>query len=68
MISQLAKDTIESRPLWKPMHLQPAFKDCDYYGASVSENLFNNGLCLPSGANLTENDLVRTATSIKNFL
>ena len=68
LIAQLDKDTIESRPLWKPMHLQPVFKECDYFGASVSENLFNNGLCLPSGANLTENDLERIGTSIKKFL
>ncbi|MDD7913383.1 DegT/DnrJ/EryC1/StrS family aminotransferase [Polaribacter ponticola] len=65
---QLDSDNIESRPLWKPMHLQPVFKDCDYYGESVSEDLFNNGICLPSGSNLTENDFERIATSIKKFL
>jgi dTDP-4-amino-4,6-dideoxygalactose transaminase len=65
----LEKENIESRPLWKPMHLQPIFKDCAYYGASVSEDLFRDGLCLPSGSNLTENDLERIATSIKkNFV
>ena len=65
---QLDADNIESRSLWKPMHLQPVFKDCDYYGKFVSEDLFNNGLCLPSGSNLTENDFQRIATSIKKFL
>lgn len=55
----LEAENIESRPLWKPMHLQPVFKDCSFYGDSVSENLFNNGLCLPSGSNLTENDKER---------
>jgi dTDP-4-amino-4,6-dideoxygalactose transaminase len=50
------------------MHLQPVFKDCDYYGESVSEDLFNNGLCLPSGSNLTENDLERIAASVKKIL
>lgn len=64
----LEKDTIESRPLWKPMHLQPVFKDAPYYGAKVAENLFEKGLCLPSGSNLTENDLKRIAKSIHNFL
>lgn len=55
----LEKHNIESRPLWKPMHLQPVFKDSLYYGSTISENLFNNGLCLPSGSNLIENDKLR---------
>jgi dTDP-4-amino-4,6-dideoxygalactose transaminase len=45
---------IECRPLWKPMHLQPIFEKYPYYGGTVSENLFNDGLCLPSGSNLTD--------------
>jgi dTDP-4-amino-4,6-dideoxygalactose transaminase len=45
---------IESRPLWKPMHLQPVFKGAPYYGTKVAERLFENGLCLPSGSNLTD--------------
>ena len=65
---QLLKDNIESRPLWKPMHLQPVFKDCSYYGASVSEDLFNNGLCLPSGSNLTDYHKERIKVSIKKLL
>lgn len=56
---QLEKENIESRPLWKPMHLQPVFKSAPYYGGSVSEKLFNNGLCLPSGSNLNSDDLTR---------
>lgn len=48
---------IESRPLWKPMHLQPVFSDCDYFGDKVAENLFATGLCLPSGSNLTAENL-----------
>lgn len=48
--------TIESRPLWKPMHLQPVFKNAPYYGGNVAENLFETGLCLPSGSNLNEDD------------
>ena len=65
---QLQKDNIESRPLWKPMHLQPVFTGCDYYGEKVSENLFKNGLCLPSGSNLTDEDLERILFSIKKLL
>ena len=56
---------IESRPLWKPMHLQPVFSSCPYYGEKVSESLFNNGLCLPSGSSLTENDLERVVEVFK---
>lgn len=57
---------IESRPLWKPMHLQPVFADAPYYGEKVSENLFDQGLCLPSGANLTDDDILRVIRVIKN--
>lgn len=54
------KDNIESRPLWKPMHLQPVFEKYPYYGNDkVSEHLFENGLCLPSGSNLTEGEKQR---------
>ena len=52
----LEAENIESRPLWKPMHLQPIFKKYPYYGEKVAETLFENGLCLPSGSNLTEED------------
>lgn len=48
---------IESRPLWKPMHLQPVFKDCAFYGDGTSEELFDKGLCLPSGSNLKQEEL-----------
>ena len=57
----LEKANIESRPLWKPMHLQPVFGACPYYGKKVGETLFDNGLCLPSGSSLTEDDLNRVA-------
>lgn len=50
---------IESRPLWKPMHMQPVFEGCPYYGGSVSESLFESGLCLPSGSNLEDVDRER---------
>jgi dTDP-4-amino-4,6-dideoxygalactose transaminase len=64
----LEKENIESRPLWKPMHMQPVFKEAPYYGEKVAENLFKKGLCLPSGSNLDENDLKRISKSINNFL
>jgi len=55
-------ENIECRPLWKPMHLQPIFEKYPYYGGTVAENLFENGLCLPSGSNLndTERDRIKT--------
>lgn len=59
------EDNIESRPLWKPMHLQPVFAASPYYGGNVAETLFNNGLCLPSGSNLTETERKRIADKIK---
>jgi dTDP-4-amino-4,6-dideoxygalactose transaminase len=64
----LEKDNIESRPLWKPMHLQPVFKDYPYYGNVVAEELFNNGLCLPSGSNLPQADLNKVLSKIRNLL
>lgn len=60
----LEKENIESRPLWKPMHLQPVFADAPAYVNGVSEELFNNGLCLPSGSNLEAEDLARVVTII----
>jgi dTDP-4-amino-4,6-dideoxygalactose transaminase len=65
---ELEKDNIESRPLWKPMHLQPIFENCPYYGNGISEMLFNMGLCLPSGSNLTKNDLNRVVNGISKSL
>ncbi|MEY8861421.1 DegT/DnrJ/EryC1/StrS family aminotransferase [Tenacibaculum singaporense] len=64
----LEKQNIESRPLWKPMHLQPVFKECKYYGTNVSEKLFEDGLCLPSGSNLTDEDRTRIKEVISNML
>lgn len=60
-------ENIETRPLWKPMHLQPVFKDAPYYGKTVSEGLFENGLCLPSGSNLTDSDRARISNVIAIF-
>lgn len=61
------KQNIETRPLWKPMHQQPIFKACPNYINGVSNDLFNRGLCLPSGSNLTENDLERILKCFKSY-
>ncbi|MFS4471082.1 DegT/DnrJ/EryC1/StrS family aminotransferase [Chryseobacterium sp. T20] len=61
------EDNIESRPLWKPMHLQPVFETSPYYGGNVSEKLFDNGLCLPSGSNLSDDDRERIAKVVHTF-
>jgi dTDP-4-amino-4,6-dideoxygalactose transaminase len=61
----LDDQNIESRPLWKPMHMQPIFADAPYYGNGTSERLFKNGLCLPSGSNLSETDLQKVVKQIK---
>ena len=63
----LEKDNIESRPLWKPMHLQPVFKDCKSYVNGVSEDLFNRGLCLPSGTAMTTEDLKIIVKKVKEL-
>ena len=61
----LLKDNIESRPLWKPMHLQPVFKKYQVFENGISEDLFDRGLCLPSGSNMNEEDLMRVIRQIK---
>jgi dTDP-4-amino-4,6-dideoxygalactose transaminase len=63
----LLNDNIESRPLWKPMHMQPVFKDYPYYGDRLSERLFENGLCLPSGSSLTQLELDRIEESLNRL-
>ena len=63
----LDADNIESRPLWKPMHLQPVFKDAPFYGNGTSERLFEIGLCLPSGPTLTDEDIERVTKVIYNL-
>jgi dTDP-4-amino-4,6-dideoxygalactose transaminase len=57
--STLEAENIESRPLWKPMHMQPVYQGSKFYGTGVCEKLFEQGLCLPSGSNLTEQDFDR---------
>lgn len=65
---QLEVNNIESRPLWKPMHLQPVFSDTDFYGNGFSEKLFKSGLCLPSGSNLTYSDKQRIKAVLHNIV
>ncbi len=60
----LADRRIEARPLWKPMHRQPVFEGCEAIGGSVAEHLFEQGLCLPSGSNLSETDIGRVAEAV----
>lgn len=64
----LLMENIESRPLWKPMHLQPVFKEAPFYGDGTSEALFNKGLCLPSGSNLDDIARDRINKTISNYL
>lgn len=67
VIDALEKENIESRPIWKPMHLQPYFEEYDYIGGRVSEILFENGVCLPSDTKMTDGDLIRVILTIKEL-
>ena len=64
---QLLEQKIETRPVWKPMHLQPVFAKCECINNGIAEDLFQKGLCLPSGSNLTEGELARVSTQIKKI-
>ena len=71
IIKALERENIEARPVWKPMHIQPLYKGCEYVTvgeADVSHRLFENGLCLPSGTNLSDNDQNRIIDIIQNTL
>ena len=61
----LTAENIEARPVWKPMHLQPVFADCECFGGVVAEDLFTRGLCLPSGSSLSSADLERVAAVVR---
>ena len=60
-------ENIETRPLWKPMHQQPIFADCKSYLNGVSDKLFEDGLCLPSGSNLTDEEFDRIFESLDHI-
>ena len=65
---RLEEENIESRPLWKPMHLQPVFASYPYYGGSVAERLFERGLCLPIGSGLSDDEVSRVMEVIKELI
>lgn len=64
---KMEAENIETRPLWKPMHMQPVFADAPFYGDGTSEKLFEDGLCLPSGPTLTDEDIYRVVDVIKGL-
>ena len=68
IMEALEKESIESRPIWKPMHMQPFFKKYDYIGEGKSEEIFKNGVCLPSDTKMTDEDLYRICDIIKKEL
>ncbi|MBZ5749700.1 aminotransferase class I/II-fold pyridoxal phosphate-dependent enzyme [Metabacillus sp. DBTR6] len=72
ILNTLAEENIEARPVWKPLHMQPLFEGVKYYSHSeninVSEHLFNTGLCLPSGSNMTEEDQMRVIKCVKELI
>lgn len=67
IMEALEKENIESRPVWKPMHLQAFFEEYDYVGGDISEKLFENGVCLPSDTKMTDDDLSRVVETIKGL-
>jgi len=67
VMEALEKENIESRPVWKPMHMQPFFAEYDYIGSDISEKLFENGVCLPSDTKMTDEDLERICSIIKGL-
>jgi pyridoxal phosphate-dependent aminotransferase EpsN len=72
IIDFLLTENIEARPVWKPLHLQPLFQKSDYFShdddSSVSDTLFENGLCLPSGSNMTEDEQDKVIKCLKKCL
>ena len=67
IMEALENENIESRPIWKPMHMQPVFKEFDFIGEGVSEKIFENGVCLPSDTKMTDEDLNRVCNVIKGL-
>jgi dTDP-4-amino-4,6-dideoxygalactose transaminase len=63
----MERENIETRPLWKPMHLQPVYANAPYYGDNTCERLFDDGLCLPSGSSLTDDDITRVIGVVKGM-
>lgn len=67
IMEALEKENIESRPIWKPMHMQPIFEGYDFIGEGVSEKIFENGVCLPSDTKMTDDDLERVCEIVKGL-
>jgi dTDP-4-amino-4,6-dideoxygalactose transaminase len=67
IIQSLADQHIEARPIWKPLHTQPVFKDFPSYRNGISERLFDNGICLPSGNTLTKEEIARVVAVLKSL-
>lgn len=67
IMEALEKENIESRPVWKPMHVQPFFEEFDFIGKGMAEDLFNNGVCLPSDTKMTDEDLIRISNIVKGL-
>jgi len=65
ILEALERENIESRPIWKPMHMQPFYKGCDFVGSGISQKIFERGLCLPSDTKMTDDDLNRVCGVIK---
>lgn len=68
LIAALAAENIESRPVWKPMHIQPVFRDVEHVGGEVAEDLFRRGICLPSSSSLTAEDQQRVISIVRRVL
>ena len=71
LLQRLADEMIEARPIWKPLHRQPVFAGCTYYShdnGSVSDQLYETGICLPSGSNMTDDDIARVTDKLKALL
>jgi dTDP-4-amino-4,6-dideoxygalactose transaminase len=64
----LEKEEIESRPIWKPLHLQPIFAQAEYHGRGVSDRIFEQGLCVPSGSGMSDDERNRVISSMLKLL
>jgi dTDP-4-amino-4,6-dideoxygalactose transaminase len=63
----LEEENIESRPVWKPMHMQPYYESYDFIGVGISEKIFESGICLPSDTKMTDEDLNRVCEIVKGL-
>ena len=68
LMDELEKENVESRPIWKPMHMQPIFVEYDFIGTNIAEKLFETGVCLPSDTKMTDEDLYRVSNTIKRAI